>query len=95
MKRWLCLRLFADKDGIPDDKADHDNGGDRTDEERDLGPTAKRRPLVVVVIVDRVEGLGAVFGGRLRGRIVVVSSSSALADAAQRRSAALSPRWWI
>jgi hypothetical protein len=64
--RWL--RLFAYKDGISDDKADYDDGGDRTDEQRDLGPSAQRRPLLVVVIVDCVEGLGAVFGGPAAGK---------------------------
>ena len=67
------------EDRIPDDEADDDDHGDCADEQRQFGAPAQRLSLVLVIVVDRVEGsLRTVrcWPCRLRGRIAVDSSST-------------------
>ena len=55
--RALALRLVVGtEDCIPDDEADDNHYGDCADEQRQFGALPQRPPLVLVEVVDRVEG---------------------------------------
>jgi hypothetical protein len=49
--------VVGTKDCIPDDEAYDDNNGDCADEQRQFGALAQRPSLVLVEVVDRVEGM--------------------------------------
>ena len=73
----LALRLLTGRENrIPDDEADDTTTATAPMSNASLARRPSACPLILVVVVDRVERACArCLAGRLRGRIVVVSSS--------------------